>query len=1503
MPHAIFTAFPYPSQPFGADHFAPRCVQCMNSGVLRCSVCKTEFYCSTECQTSHWHAHKSVCVHSKRYFSAFDSSLLSAEKIGADTTDETAGTVEGVFSYLYRAPKALADYLKQRLVEGGDLMGEGGADVATAITTFVSLFEREALNRRLSNSTRVAVDLLQAVATLLSTVISGIGTLSLRVASAYNALERYLSSMIDYLGRVMTGFVATLTSVSGLVWQFCVHVAEALVDVVEMLQDVGCQVVQTIVGGVVEVFSALSADIKLIRSNPSQSFIMEHACSILFMATELPSLVATGIQAGKELAVAQMKDIIGQITWVYSWVLDNVAVPVVSKLFQLIDKVIEKSRLAKLYARGQALKQRVYFNMVNYLKELLSKYAPRLCCALSLSSDITQTLTEFAMQKYTTLSGMLAQKAEGFTRMAEYERYQIQEAVRMYTFVQLQLAAFNKATPEALLGEYAHAQWRTAVEHMERLRVQLDAGKAKLAAALKADPLGFFRGKASNTWQLSRQRALAVLQHFDSTSDEERTLTKVPNKSMTDAADAIDYYRYGLNPSELRTADESAVQVIVHTMSALVALSRSVDKELQFRADYYRKNPDVYAAHLLAERKEADRAEAAEKPQNPVVKFVPSPDDVQTNIEGTHSKIGGLFDDDDEDERPRQRRGGDGGGDTASTTTTSPLLATSAYPNAGVQYTEIFRSEVPVAPVIVEGALDSMGTNMFLKQFRDRLSELIKNSTQKVSVGFWQMRVLSVNDLPKSQAELDLPPESRARYAPQMNEFLALRRKLEQDVTWIARIGALAYLMPYLTVLSAGILGVLLWTRHKYQDYATETVREAFKDNIISANVQTAASAGALKKVIGIESGRTALQKILTKIAPSAIILKNSTAKQREERLRAIPEESPEFTAAQEAASQPFKADGTRLTEEELYKSMYEAAELSAQRSAALRANAIRADFTAYTNTRANIDEANSIQSQLSGGEFSAEPNLAAMRNYVVDCAKTGQFNKVAELADALKIDMNGAAIGNHFSPEGHLYARSVSVVTTGKAGAALTEYRTNPSVIAAFTPTRLKLASALATASLATTTEVKKRIEDAFTKEETDYKTAEASYQAKVDEANRLIAESKTIVARARRWIYGEPQPKALPDSTYVEGRLPKPLNEKGVFQTTESGSARIDPKQGAKIAVDGGASQQYLDSQDGLVWLDQVSTVIQMGRVDNSMALTVAHNALAEVEKRNQTAAETIEMKKIQTEVLTLIEDAAEAREKFLTMQTQQLISSNIADKFLTGVFGAGQTQYFARKLAEFLLYLFGHTPKVYDAYNLLFPIPAQLIENAQDAVAKLDLLRKETTPVGAAEPFVKTFFAFAFNQFEYIKNLLRWAVSWVGFLRSFLTATKNYVGTTFQNVLLGSSVLIFVHHVAVYSASLIIGAYMSWKTRNMSPDTDVLIVDSRVKEWLNVTLRSMASKNGTTFLLSILTMMHPFIGGVASVLYHMYSLGFGMPLLRWFGTAMSLFTSIRFDVRSPQ
>lgn len=32
------------------------------SRMLRCSRCQISFYCSPECQRSHWHAHKTICI-------------------------------------------------------------------------------------------------------------------------------------------------------------------------------------------------------------------------------------------------------------------------------------------------------------------------------------------------------------------------------------------------------------------------------------------------------------------------------------------------------------------------------------------------------------------------------------------------------------------------------------------------------------------------------------------------------------------------------------------------------------------------------------------------------------------------------------------------------------------------------------------------------------------------------------------------------------------------------------------------------------------------------------------------------------------------------------------------------------------------------------------------------------------------------------------------------------------------------------------------------------------------------------------------------------------------------------------------------------------------------------------------------------------------------------------------------------------------------------------------
>jgi hypothetical protein len=38
------------------------CAQCNKEASKKCGKCKKVWYCSRECQTSHWKLHKSVCL-------------------------------------------------------------------------------------------------------------------------------------------------------------------------------------------------------------------------------------------------------------------------------------------------------------------------------------------------------------------------------------------------------------------------------------------------------------------------------------------------------------------------------------------------------------------------------------------------------------------------------------------------------------------------------------------------------------------------------------------------------------------------------------------------------------------------------------------------------------------------------------------------------------------------------------------------------------------------------------------------------------------------------------------------------------------------------------------------------------------------------------------------------------------------------------------------------------------------------------------------------------------------------------------------------------------------------------------------------------------------------------------------------------------------------------------------------------------------------------------------
>lgn len=52
---------------YGSDVFDqfeddPKCAGCGDPATMRCSRCKTEWYCSRECQLSRWKEHKKLCV-------------------------------------------------------------------------------------------------------------------------------------------------------------------------------------------------------------------------------------------------------------------------------------------------------------------------------------------------------------------------------------------------------------------------------------------------------------------------------------------------------------------------------------------------------------------------------------------------------------------------------------------------------------------------------------------------------------------------------------------------------------------------------------------------------------------------------------------------------------------------------------------------------------------------------------------------------------------------------------------------------------------------------------------------------------------------------------------------------------------------------------------------------------------------------------------------------------------------------------------------------------------------------------------------------------------------------------------------------------------------------------------------------------------------------------------------------------------------------------------------
>lgn len=40
----------------------PKCAECGEEATQRCSKCKTEWYCSRECQLKRWKAHKPICA-------------------------------------------------------------------------------------------------------------------------------------------------------------------------------------------------------------------------------------------------------------------------------------------------------------------------------------------------------------------------------------------------------------------------------------------------------------------------------------------------------------------------------------------------------------------------------------------------------------------------------------------------------------------------------------------------------------------------------------------------------------------------------------------------------------------------------------------------------------------------------------------------------------------------------------------------------------------------------------------------------------------------------------------------------------------------------------------------------------------------------------------------------------------------------------------------------------------------------------------------------------------------------------------------------------------------------------------------------------------------------------------------------------------------------------------------------------------------------------------------